>query len=78
MLSPAAPQISALDLSTPKDATAETNNQVLAIGSLSTAAEGKYQTLISSLNSSAVEKQMLDRLVDGGTFLKPFIFMEYV
>ncbi|KAJ7716638.1 cytokine-induced anti-apoptosis inhibitor 1, Fe-S biogenesis-domain-containing protein, partial [Mycena olivaceomarginata] len=38
----------------------------LAIGSLSTAQDGKYQSLISDLESSrTVHKQMLDRLVDG-------------
>ncbi|KAJ6599346.1 Fe-S cluster assembly protein DRE2 [Mycena vulgaris] len=42
----------------------------LAIGSLSTAQDGKYQSLISDLESSRkVDKQMLDRLVDGATFL---------
>ncbi|KAJ3901496.1 cytokine-induced anti-apoptosis inhibitor 1, Fe-S biogenesis-domain-containing protein [Lentinula edodes] len=43
----------------------------LAIGSLSTAQDGKYQALISDLESSRpVERQMLDRLVDGATSLK--------
>ncbi|KAJ7117322.1 cytokine-induced anti-apoptosis inhibitor 1, Fe-S biogenesis-domain-containing protein [Mycena crocata] len=42
----------------------------LAIGSLSTAQDGKYQALVSDLESSRkVDKQMLDRLVDGATFL---------
>ncbi|KAJ7774252.1 cytokine-induced anti-apoptosis inhibitor 1, Fe-S biogenesis-domain-containing protein [Mycena maculata] len=42
----------------------------LAIGSLSTAEDGKYQALIADLESSRkVDKQMLDRLVDGATFL---------
>ncbi|KAJ3743338.1 cytokine-induced anti-apoptosis inhibitor 1, Fe-S biogenesis-domain-containing protein [Lentinula detonsa] len=42
----------------------------LAIGSLLTAQDGKYQTLISDLESSrTVERQMLDRLVDGATTL---------
>lgn len=39
----------------------------LAIGSLTTAGDGKYQSLISSLGEARyVERQMLDRLVDGG------------
>lgn len=39
----------------------------LAIGSLSTAEDGKYQSLVSTLGEARdVEKQMLDRLVDGG------------
>ncbi|KAJ4472208.1 cytokine-induced anti-apoptosis inhibitor 1, Fe-S biogenesis-domain-containing protein [Lentinula aciculospora] len=44
----------------------------LAIGSLSTAQDGKYQALISDLERSrSVERQMLDRLVDGATTLTP-------
>lgn len=39
----------------------------LAIGSLTTAEDGKYQSLVSTLGEAReVEKQMLDRLVDGG------------
>ncbi|KAK7060240.1 electron carrier [Paramarasmius palmivorus] len=46
---------------------------VLAIGSLSTAQDGKYQALVTDLEggSSKVERQMLDRLVDGATTLSP-------
>jgi anamorsin len=41
----------------------------LVIGSLSSARDGKYQALISELEGDAtVERQMLDRLVDGGMF----------
>lgn len=41
----------------------------LAIGSLSTAGDGKYQTLVSDLEGSRqVDRQMLDRLLDGGEF----------
>lgn len=41
----------------------------LAIGSLSTAQDGKYQTLISDLEGTRqVEKQLLDRLIDQGTY----------
>jgi len=44
----------------------------LAIGSLSTAKDGRYQSLISELESTRqVEKQLLDRLVDQATFLEP-------
>jgi hypothetical protein len=44
----------------------------LAIGSLSTAQDGKYQSLISELESTRqVEKQLLDRLIDQATFLQP-------
>lgn len=39
----------------------------LAIGSLSTAQDGKYQALVSALEQKGnVERQMLDRLMDGG------------
>lgn len=39
----------------------------LAIGSLATAADGKYQSLVSDLEKSRqVDKQMLDRLLDQG------------
>jgi len=44
----------------------------LAIGSLTTAEDGKYQTLISSLEENRqVERQILDRLVNGATTLTP-------
>jgi anamorsin len=39
----------------------------LAIGSPATAQDGKYQALVTELQGSrAVEKQMLDRLIDSG------------
>ncbi|KAI0089261.1 DUF689-domain-containing protein [Irpex rosettiformis] len=42
----------------------------LVIGSPATATEGKYQSLITDLeNTRAVEKQMVDRLLDGATAL---------
>lgn len=42
----------------------------LAIGSLATAGDGRYQSLISNLQEGRqVERQMLDRLLDGGEFL---------
>lgn len=41
----------------------------LAIGSLVTAGDGKYQSLVSDLEGSRqVDRQMLDRLLDGGEF----------
>jgi len=44
----------------------------LAIGSLVTAQDGKYQSLVGTLQKNrSVEKQMLDRLVDGATTLAP-------
>lgn len=40
---------------------------VLAVGSLSTASSGTYQSLVTNLQSHGkVERQMLDRLLDGG------------
>jgi hypothetical protein len=50
--------------------TNEPTGPLLAIGSLTTAQDGKYQALVSNLVASAtdktVERQMLDRLIDGG------------
>lgn len=47
----------------------------LAIGSLGTAQDGKYQALISSLDEETpgktIERQLLDRLVDGAVTLTP-------
>ncbi|KAL0580796.1 electron carrier [Marasmius crinis-equi] len=52
--------------------TAPTKGPALAIGSLSTAQDGTYQGLISDLEQTrTVERQMLDRLVDGATALTP-------
>jgi hypothetical protein len=50
----------------------------LAIGSLVTAQDGKHQSLIESLeNNRQVERQMLDRLMDGGGSLEhPFLIAE--
>ncbi|KAI9574911.1 cytokine-induced anti-apoptosis inhibitor 1, Fe-S biogenesis-domain-containing protein [Boletus coccyginus] len=48
---------------------------VLVIGSLGTAQNGKYQSLVTNLNldtnasGNTVERQMLDRLIDGATSL---------
>jgi len=47
--------------------TVDAKGPALAIGSLVTAEDGKYQRLISNLEENRkVERQMLDRLVDGG------------
>jgi len=44
----------------------------LAIGSLATAQDGKYQSLISSLEGNRqVDRQVLDRLMDGAAILTP-------
>lgn len=44
----------------------------LAIGSLATAEDGKYQSLVSSLEGNGrVERQMSDRLLDGGQSSPP-------
>ncbi|KAI0053029.1 DUF689-domain-containing protein [Auriscalpium vulgare] len=44
----------------------------LAIGSLTTAADGTYQSLVSDLQGTRqVERQMLDRLLDGAATLAP-------
>src|ERR1700722_14266052 len=44
----------------------------LVIGSPATAQDGTYQSLITSLSGSRdVERQMLDRLLDGGASLSP-------
>ncbi|KAI6004083.1 DUF689-domain-containing protein [Pisolithus albus] len=47
----------------------------LVIGSLGTAQDGKYQALISSLDEETpgktIERQLLDRLVDGAVTLTP-------
>ncbi|KAG5654071.1 electron carrier [Sphagnurus paluster] len=44
----------------------------LAVGSLSTAEDGKYQSLISNLEANRqVDRLLLDRLIDGATTLTP-------
>jgi anamorsin len=40
----------------------------LVVGTLSTAQDGKYQSLIKELEvNRKVDREMLDRLIDGGT-----------
>ncbi|PPR02461.1 hypothetical protein CVT24_002010 [Panaeolus cyanescens] len=47
----------------------------LVIGSLSTAEDGKYQSVISELEAGRqVDKQLLDRIVDQATFLEPLTY----
>ena len=47
--------------------TSPSKGAALAIGSLSTAEDGKYQALVSELEPTrSVEKQLLDRIVDEG------------
>lgn len=49
--------------------TAPSDGPILAIGSPSTAEDGKYQSLITSLGESReVERYMVDRLIDGGVY----------
>lgn len=44
----------------------------LAIGSPSTALDGQYQSMVTDLEASRkVDRQMLDRIVDGGSFCMP-------
>jgi hypothetical protein len=51
---------------------AVTPQKSLVVGSLSSARDGKYQSLVSELERNApVERQMLDRLIDGATTLAP-------
>ena len=52
---------------------APTKGPALVIGSPSTAQDGRYQGLITELEASReVEKQMLDRILDGGTISSDF------
>ncbi|KJA24556.1 hypothetical protein HYPSUDRAFT_161825 [Hypholoma sublateritium FD-334 SS-4] len=52
--------------------TSPSKGAALAIGSLSTAEDGKYQALVSKLEPTrSVEKQLLDRIVDQATVLEP-------
>jgi len=43
----------------------------LVVGSLSTAQDGKYQSVLESLGYREVERQLIDRLVDEATTLAP-------
>jgi len=69
-MSPSAVYISALDSAVV--APVPSKGPALAIGSLATAQDGKYQSLISSLEGNRqVDRQVLDRLVDGAAILTP-------
>lgn len=46
--------------------TAALKGSALVIGSLSTAEDGRYQSVLESLEHRDVERQLIDRLVDGG------------
>ncbi|GLB33527.1 putative component of the cytosolic iron-sulfur (Fe-S) protein assembly (CIA) machinery [Lyophyllum shimeji] len=51
---------------------APSKGSALVVGSLSTAGDGKYQSLISQLEATRqVDRLLLDRLVDGATTLSP-------
>jgi len=51
----------------PSKSTVPAKGPALAIGSLSTAEDGKYQHLVSELEATRqVERQLLDRLLDRG------------
>ena len=54
---------------------ASVKGPALVIGSLSTAQDGKYQSVVSELEATRqVERQMLDRLLDRGNV--QFIFLD--
>lgn len=44
-------------------------NPALVIGSLSTAQSGRYQSVLESLNHRDVERQLVDRITDGGRYI---------
>ncbi|KAF8076106.1 Fe-S cluster assembly protein DRE2 [Lyophyllum atratum] len=70
-MSPTAVTASAIDPVSPAGA-APTKGSALAVGSLSTAGDGQYQSLISQLEATRqVDRLLLDRLVDGATTLSP-------
>jgi hypothetical protein len=45
------------------------NNATIVVGSPATAQDGQYQQAILDLAARAPERQMFDRLLDGGTAL---------
>ncbi|KAG6903340.1 electron carrier [Termitomyces sp. Mi166 len=62
----------AVSLDAGSSAASSSKGPALAIGSLSTAGDGKYQSLISELEATRqVDRLLLDRLVDGATTLSP-------
>lgn len=42
------------------------DNRVIIVGSPATAQDGQYQAAILALGAHVAERQMIDRLVDGG------------
>lgn len=65
-MSPTATSLSYVD-SRVGTAVSATKGSSLVIGSLTTAQDGKYQALISQLETTRhVDKLLVDRLVDGG------------
>jgi hypothetical protein len=58
-------------------APATTKGPALVIGSLSTAQNGVYQSVITDLEGSRrVDKQLLDRIVDNG--MPPYLSRKYI
>lgn len=59
----------------PAATAAAVKGPALAIGTLSTAQDGKYQSLVSDLETTRrVDRQLLDRLVDNATTLEPSFY----
>lgn len=73
-MSPTAIYVSAHDTTpAPVVAAVPVKGPALAIGSLSTAQDGKYQSLITNLEETRkVERHMLDRLLDQGESFETF------
>ncbi|KAG6833809.1 electron carrier [Tephrocybe sp. NHM501043] len=62
----------AVNLDTGSPALTSAKGTALVVGSLSTAGNGRYQSLISELEQTRpVDRLLLDRLVDGATILSP-------
>jgi hypothetical protein len=70
-MSPTAILVSSDDISISAPApTVSAKGPALAIGSLNTAQDGKYQALISGLEGTRkVDRLLFDRLTDGGMYL---------
>lgn len=66
--------ISSLPQETPSYFTKPTLNNILVVGSLNSAQDGSYQSLISELTTRGqnVEKQLLDRITDNGEVTESF------
>jgi len=58
---------------------ASVKGPALTIGTLSTAQDGKYQSLVSELGATRrVDRQLLDRLVDEGMILLMLRFCRFL